>query len=225
MAEQNGEYLVELDNDLFVISGPYHPEVVEMIRCLPGREYDSAIKAWLIPPWPESAAAILDLADSMSLRAYPTGTEHLRRLAAIVPNQRPINQPDLHRYVFRAPSGDTLIHLESNPSLHQQIKELTGAYWDRRSLALRIPTAANLAREILYVGEVFDFVIEPEELERLLSLTEFQEMYDGAERSSSRLHVDVIVAYNLMKRMHPFQRDAVIRAVVNAPAEEPDEFS
>jgi hypothetical protein len=199
---------ISLEGDVFLVRFKYDPSIVVRIKTVPGSSYIAARKLWLVPPWPESAAGLIDLKVEQRFHVLKSEWDEIQRLAALVPSARPVGTEGIIRHAFRAPTGGTLLHTESNWPLHEVIKELTGAYWDGRVKSLRVPAAAELARALLYCIAEYDFLVEEDEYDRLLLSAE--QTYEDDEESLSHLSVSDLVALRLMLEIPKYRRDMIL---------------
>jgi|WetSurMetagenome_2_1015567.scaffolds.fasta_scaffold03374_7 SNF2 family DNA or RNA helicase len=55
-------FIIDAEEKNFLISFKYRPELVELIKKIPGRKWNPDIKKWVVPAWPESIAELKKLA-------------------------------------------------------------------------------------------------------------------------------------------------------------------
>lgn len=206
--------VVSIEDDAFVVRFRYDTEVVQKIKTVPGRDYIAARKIWIAPPWPESAARLLEIAEEEDFVISDGDYSEIRRLADLHPSFESVDRPvGIIRQAFRPPSGGILLHVEYNPSLTEMLKEITGGYWDSRVQCLRLPPAPELARAILHCIETYDFLIEQPEYERLLLSAE--EMDEDGESPFRYLEVTDVVTLHLLLQTPQYRRDMILDVLKN----------
>ncbi|HEY0152455.1 MAG TPA: hypothetical protein VGB92_10680 [Longimicrobium sp.] len=212
MQELDATRTISLEDDVFLVRFKYDPSIVPRIKAVPGSSFIAARKLWLVPPWPESAACLYNFGVKECFHALDSEWDEIQRLAALVPSAGPVVPEGIIRHAFRAPStGGTLLHTEYNRALQEVVKELTGAYWDGRVKCLRVPASAELARALLYCVQEYDFLVEPDEYERLLLSAE--RTFEDDEESLGHLKVSEIVALRLMLEIPKYRRDMVLQTL------------
>ena len=195
------EKSVTLQDGLIAVRFPYKPELVEMVKAIPGRKFQANgdDKYWTLPP--EGAALALAIGRKHGFDI----DEEVERLAGSIPADKILTVQQPRKPTAALEEGTIVFTFEYNPDMVTEVKELPGRRWDGERKAWVVTLMGSSTEAISAFVRKWGFEMNADTAQAIGGVVAREQQ---AIEASRQLDSDFVVE-GLGMTLYPYQRAGV----------------
>jgi len=204
---------IVMDGERLALSFDYDRELVDQVRALQGRNWDSSKRCWLVDPTFTNVHAVFELAQNSGWEIDDDAMAVMERVSEAGPSDEDLPQPNIQ--VDRDDDGEPtgfVIKFDYDPARVAEVKSnVTGRRWDGERKVWTAPLSELAARELVAVAKATGMTFDDEAEDVARTLVDKAEALQVASRlEDAELEVDGLGGEGMT--LMPFQRAGVAYA-------------